>query len=162
MCPLVHHCGYVTEAAWFAYQSFQLSLLLSIPPSVINISLSSSYPVLNLSTWCFSWSVWTLGTAVWVISMCLIFDVQSLRKWCRASSRKGFLQAQTSTTSRILHPQRKVGGMGVSMEMMPEWPIAKVSQEHSYPEGLIVNGAHQGSGNAVCHVWRTLSLKKKW
>lgn len=95
--------GYVTAAAWSAYQSFQLSLLLSIPPSAINIGPSSSYPVLNLSTRCFSWSVWTLGTTVWVISVRLIFDVESWRKQGRASSRKGFLQAQTSTTSRILH-----------------------------------------------------------
>lgn len=161
VCTHAGHSGYVTVAAWFAYRSFQLSLLLSIPPSVINISLSSSYPVLNLSTWYFSWSVWTLGKTVWVISMCLIFDVQSLRKWCRASSRKGFLQAQTSTTSRILNPRRKAGVMGVSVEMMPEWPIIKVSQEHSYSDILRANRAHQGSGNAVCHGWRTLSLNKQ-
>lgn len=48
------HGGYVTVAALFAYQTFQLSLLLSIPPSAIHIDLSSSYPVLNLSTWYFS------------------------------------------------------------------------------------------------------------
>ncbi len=41
--------------------------------------------------------------------------------------------------------------MGVSMEMMPEWPVAKVSQENFYPEILSVNRAHQGKGNAVCH-----------
>ena len=84
--------------------------------------------------------------------MCLIFDVESLRKRGRASSRKGFLQAQTSTTSRILQPpQRKLGGMGVSVEMMPEWPRAKVSEKCSYPEILSVNSGHQGNGNAVCH-----------
>lgn len=88
----VCHSGYVTVAALVAYQSFQLSLLLSILPSVINTDLYSSYPVLNLSTWYFSWSVWTLGTTVWVISGCLIFDVESLRKQDQASSRKGFLQ----------------------------------------------------------------------
>lgn len=41
--------------------------------------------------------------------------------------------------------------MEVSMEIMPEWPVAKVSQEHSYPEILSVNSPHQGNGNAVCH-----------
>lgn len=54
---LIEHSGYVTAAASFAYQIFQLSLLLRIPPSVINIDLSSTYPVLKLSTWHFSGSV---------------------------------------------------------------------------------------------------------
>lgn len=52
--------------------------------------------------------------------------------------------------------------MGVSMEMMPEWRNAKVSEEQSYPENLKVNKAHQGNGNAVCQQWRTSSLDGHW
>lgn len=39
--------------------------------------------------------------------MYLVFDVESLRKQGPAASRKGFLRAQTSTTSRVLDPRRE-------------------------------------------------------
>lgn len=44
------------------------------------------------------------------------------------------------------------------MEMMPGLTVAKVTQEESYGEPLSVNSSDQGTGNAVCHNWRTLSV----
>lgn len=86
--------------------AFSYHCSLSCLPSVINTVLCSSYPVLNLSTWCFSLKClnsWENHVSHFHAS-CFWCWVFKETRGGRPSSRKGFLRAQTPTTSQILNP----------------------------------------------------------
>lgn len=67
------------------------------------------------------------GTGVWLISMCLIF-------WCWVFKEMRLSIQQEGIPSSHRHQQHpeyythnvRNGGWGTSVEMMPEWPAAKV------------------------------------
>lgn len=94
------------------------------------------------------------GTGVWLISMCLIFDVESSRKWGWASSRKGFLQATDINNIPNITPI--TWGTGVGDECGNDARVARC-QGQAPALDFRVNSAHQGGGSAVCQDWRTLS-----